>query len=161
MSQTTAKHKLRCISKLDKCKRKRGRRKITLDLDAGNDFHMLNTSDEMYQSSRHQVVLRNMTARSHRLLPNQLSNCAEIFTNIVCKYVSGKRINYAKRGSYSRWVDVAALAFNNGDSGLSKESILIESTVLLCGLNQINFPQGANDKKKEEDNLKPRYEKEE
>ncbi|KAF2890022.1 hypothetical protein ILUMI_16151 [Ignelater luminosus] len=57
---------------------------------------------------------------SRRLLLNQLSDCTEMFMNIVCKYVSGKRINYAKRGSYSRPVDAAASAFNNRELWLLK-----------------------------------------
>jgi hypothetical protein len=52
--------------------------------------------------------------RAHRLIYDTTSNYAELFMSIMNKLTSGKRINYAQRGSYANRVCAAVFEYNYG-----------------------------------------------
>jgi len=66
------------------------------------------------------LAFHRLSNRSQRLIYNVTSNFAECFMSVMTKCISGKRVNYAQRGSYTFRVRSAALAFNNGAFWLAR-----------------------------------------
>lgn len=59
-------------------------------------------------------VFRDISRHSRSLLADVTSNYVEHFNSIVAKYIGGKRINFAKSGSYKGRCSAAVLQHNTG-----------------------------------------------
>ena len=56
-------------------------------------------------------VVKDLSANAESLLFNTTNNLAECFNNIICKAISGKRINYTMRGPYTGRCAIASIQF--------------------------------------------------
>lgn len=51
---------------------------------------------------------------SRILIKNMTNNIAECFNNVIAKFISGKRIDFAKKGGYSLRCQATGISFNRG-----------------------------------------------
>ncbi|KAJ8897214.1 hypothetical protein PR048_002560 [Dryococelus australis] len=60
------------------------------------------------------IAARNIVARhAVSLLHNVNTNPAESFNNVVCKYISSKRINFSLRGCYQTRSELSVISYNS------------------------------------------------
>lgn len=57
-------------------------------------------------------VFEFLAKNSNSLIHNVDSNLAEQFNNVICKYISGKRVNFTQRRQYQGRCHLAALTYN-------------------------------------------------
>jgi len=58
-------------------------------------------------------ILFRLTSNSSSLLSDVDNNACEIFNSVINKYITGKRINFLRKNSYSSRVEAAVIAFNS------------------------------------------------
>ncbi|XP_054285453.1 uncharacterized protein LOC129001999 [Macrosteles quadrilineatus] len=72
--------------------------------------------------------VKNLSRHSRSLIANVTSNPAEHYNSIVAKYIGGKRINFALRGSYQGRCSGAVLQYNSGNTHYLLHKKMCESS---------------------------------
>ncbi|XP_024942124.1 uncharacterized protein LOC107269098 [Cephus cinctus] len=88
--------------------------------------------------NRFKDIVIQLSHHRDSLLRNVTSNMAESYNSVICKFIGGKRINFAKRGSYNARCSGAVVQYNTGRSLSAVATALkkIPSATVLCLENQ-------------------------
>lgn len=73
-------------------------------------------------------IFRDLSRHSRSLITNVTSNSVEHYNSIIAKYIGGKRINYALRGSYQGRCTAAVLQYNTGNAHYVLHKKMYESS---------------------------------
>ncbi|KAJ8671989.1 hypothetical protein QAD02_003248 [Eretmocerus hayati] len=75
------------------------------------------------------LPVQKLTLDAESLLEKESNNLAENFNNVVCRYVGGKRVNYALSNQYNARISISVIQFNTHEaltyifSNLGKKSL--------------------------------------
>lgn len=83
----------------------------------GEKPNELNLIDSMKECGLYNDIFsqaNRLIYNSRSLIKNMTNNNAECFNNVIAKFISGKRIDFSKKGGYSLRCQAAGISFNKG-----------------------------------------------